>query len=139
MRKLLFLLLAALAVLPAASQEERPFDVKISNDEYKAYIVMNLYDKNLTVPGQEVLGEVEGYIASTQSRTAWIIISSEIIDGRTAEIEVVNDYGSEDFTAVVRLNDDGTYSYRKKNGSTLKFAVRGKWQRLPATLEFVRK
>ena len=67
----MFLLLAALAVLPAAAQEERPFDVKISNDEYKAYIVMNLYDKNLTVPGQEVLGEVEGYI-------------TEMLHGKTA-------------------------------------------------------
>ena len=88
---------------------------------------------------KDVLGQVDGYIASTQSRSTWIIIASEIIDERTARIEVVNDYGSEDFTAEVKLDSDGTYSYRKTDGSTLKFAVKGKWQKIPSTLQFVKK
>ena len=58
---------------------------------------------------------------------------------RTAEIEVANDYGSEDFTAVLKVEKDGTYSYKKKDGSTLKFAVKGKWQKLPGSLEFKKK
>ncbi len=139
MKKALFILLAALAPLSAAAQEARPFDVTISNDEYKIYIKMNLHDKNLAVPGQDVLGQVDGYFGSRQSRTTWIIIASTIIDERTAEIEVVNDYGSEDFTAELKLNADGSYSYKKKDGSTLKFAVKGKWQKIPGSLKFVRK
>ena len=139
MKKALFILLAALAPLSAAAQEARPFDVTISNDEYKIYIKMNLHDKNLTVPGQDVLGQVDGYFGSRQSRNTWIIIASTIIDERTAEIEVVNDYGSEDFTAELKLNADGSYSYKKKDGSTLKFAVKGKWQKIPGSLKFARK
>lgn len=139
MPRLLLAIMLGLAPLLAIAQEARPFDVEISNDEYKIYMRINLYDKNLTVPGQDVLGEVDGYIASRQSRTTWIIVGSEIVNATTARLEVVNDYGSEDFTAELKLESDGTYSYRKKDGSTLKFAVKGKWQKLPGSLEFVRK
>lgn len=139
MKKTILALLAVILPMLAAAQDSRPFDVKVVNDEYKIYIRMNLHDKNLTVPGQDVLGQVDGYIASTQSRSTWIIIASEIVDERTARIEVVNDYGSEDFTAEVKLDSDGTYSYRKTDGSTLKFAVKGKWQKIPSTLQFVKK
>ena len=104
----------------------------------KIYITMNLYDKNVDVPGQAVLGKVDGFIASKQSTGKWIIVSSQIKSKNEAEIEVINDYGSEDFTAVIKRNSDGTYSYTKKGGSTLKFAVRGKWQKIPGSLEFVK-
>lgn len=139
MTRLLITFVLGLIPLLASAQEERPFDVTLDNDEYKIYMRLNLYDKNLTVPGQDVLGEVDGYIASRQSRTTWLVVGSEIVDAKTARLEVVNDYGSEDFTAELKLNSDGTYSYKKKDGSTLKFAVRGKWQKLPGSLEFVRK
>lgn len=139
MRKLLFLFVMSLVSAAAVAQQGRPFDTTIRNEEYKIYIRLNLYDKNITVPGQDVLGEVDGYFGSTQSSTKWIVVASRLIDGRTAEIEVVNDYGSEDFTATLNVNDDGTYEYKKDGGSTLKFAVRGKWQKIPGNLELVRK
>lgn len=136
MRKYALISLLSLVSLLSAAQEERPFAVTISNDEYKIYIKMNLYDKDITVPGQDVLGQVDGYIGSSQSRNTWIIVSSRLTGRNTAEIELINDYGSEDLTAVIRHNADGTYSYRKKGGSTLKFGVKGKWQKLPATMVF---
>lgn len=139
MRKLLFLFVMSLVSAAAVAQQRRPFDTTIRNEECKIYIRLNLYDKNITVPGQDVLGEVDGYFGSTQSSTKWIVVASRLIDGRTAEIEVVNDYGSEDFTATLKVNDDGTYEYKKDGGSTLKFAVRGKWQKIPGNLELVRK
>lgn len=136
MKKAFFTLFMAVAALQVAAQEARPFDTTIHNEEYKIYIKMDLYDKDISVPGQDVLGKVDGYIGSKQSRTTWMIISSTLIDERTAELEVVNDYGSEDFTAELKANHDGTYTYRKKDGSTLKFAVKGKWQKIPSRVEF---
>jgi len=133
MRKYIALSLLWLIPLLSAAQEKRPFDVTISNDKHKIYIKMNLYDKDIIVPRQDVLGPVDGYIGSSQSRNTWIIVASRITGSSTAEIDVINDYGSEDFTAVIKLNHDGTYSYRKKGGSTLKFGVRGKWQKLPGS------
>lgn len=138
MKKYALLIIAALMPLLSFAQQEGPFNVRIKNDEYKIYITMNLYDKNLTVPGQEMLGEMDGYIGSTQSANRWFIVDSRLKGKDTAEIDVVNDYGSEDFTAVIKLNADGTYSYRKKDGSTLKFSVRGKWQKIPGDLEMTK-
>lgn len=123
-------------LLPA--QTDSTFNVTLHNDEYKIYITMNLYDKDVDVPGQAVLGKVDGFIGSKQSSGKWIIESSRIISTTEAEIEVINDYGSEDFMAVIKRNADGTYSYNKKGGSTLKFAVRGKWQKIPGSLEMVK-
>ncbi len=139
MKKALLTLAACCATLFAAAQGERPFDVTLDNDEYKISLRLNLYDKNLTMPGQSVLGEVEGYFTSKQGRTTWLVVSSELVDERTAVIEVVNDYGSEDFTAELKANADGTYSYKKKGGSTLKFAVMGKWQKIPGRLTLVKR
>lgn len=139
MHKLLITSLLCIIPLLSAAQEKRPFDTTISNDEHKIQIRMNLYEKDVNVPGQDVLGAVDGYISSSQSRTTWIIVASRITGKHTAEIDVVNDYGSEDFTATIKQNSDGTYSYNKKKGSTLKFAVKGKWQKLPGTFELKQK
>ena len=133
MKKLIFALFVSLVPLLLPAQTDSTFNVTLHNDEYKIYITMNLY-----VPGQAVLGKVDGFIASKQSTGKWIIVSSQIKSKNEAEIEVINDYGSEDFTAVIKRNSDGTYSYTKKGGSTLKFAVRGKWQKIPGSLEFVK-
>ncbi|MCD8297599.1 MAG: hypothetical protein LUC88_08500 [Prevotella sp.] len=136
MKKSLFLLLLSLVTLHVAAQEQKPFNVEIYNDEYKIYIKMNLYDKDIIAPDNEALGKLDGYFGSTQSSSKWFITSSRIINSKTAEIEVINDYGSEDFTAVIKVGNDGSYTYEKKGGSTLKFAVMSKWQKIPNSLTF---
>lgn len=138
MRKAFLLFALCLTAALSAAQEARPFDVEIRNDELKIYIRMNLYDRDVTVQGQDMLGAMDGFIGSTQSAGKWYIVDSRVKDDRTAEMEVANDYGSEDFTATVKVNDDGTYTFTKKNGSTLKFAVRGKWQKIPGKVDFVK-
>ena len=138
-RLLLISLFSWLVFAVSSAQTDRVFDTTIHNDEYKIFITMNLYDKHVRVPDQDVLGEVDGYIGSSQCRSKWIIVDSRIVDDCTAELEVVNDYGSEDFTAVLKKNSNGTYSFKKKGGSTLKFAVNRKWQKLPSTFQLTKK
>lgn len=139
MRQRLFILIMSLMPLLSWAQTEGSFNTTISDDEHKIFIRMNLYDKNVIVPGNDILGQVDGYIGSSQSKTKWIIVSSKLLNDKEAEVDVVNDYGCEDFTAVLKLNPDGTYSYKKKGGSTLKFAVNGKWQKLPGGMTFKKK
>lgn len=139
MKRYLLAILLALVTVVAPAQEKRPFDTKVFNDEYRIYLRMNFYDKDLSVPGADVLGKVDGYIASLQSGSRWFIVGSTIKSKTEAEIEVVNDYGSEDFTATLKYNGDGTYTFRKRGGSTLKFAVAGKWQKLPGTFTLEQK
>lgn len=122
----------------AAQTEGDAFKGCVRNEEYNIYITMNFSDKDVLVPGQEVLGEVCGYIGSGKCKHVWFITSAEVTDGKTARIEVINNYGSEDFTAKLSLNRDGTYTLKHTGGSTLKFPVDGKWQKIPGSVVFAR-
>lgn len=117
----------------------KPFKAYLVNEEYKIYLRLNFYDKDVKVPGQDVYGELDGFIGSKQSSSMWLITSSELKNAKTAELEVINDYGSEDFTATLKVNSDGSYTLKKNGGSALKFAVKGKWQKLPSTIELKKK
>ena len=55
-----------------------------------------------------------------------------------ATIAVINDYGSEDLTATLTVNPDGTYTLRQEKGSVLKIARNRKWVKLPKSLVFHR-
>lgn len=122
-----------------AQDDKNIFDVYIYNDEYKIFIRINLYDKDILAPGQEILGNIDGYIGSKQCSQIWPVVCSKIINKNTAEIEVVNNYGSEDFIARLTVNKDGTYILKKNEGSTLKFPVKGKWQKIPSVVVFKKK
>ena len=117
---------------------QQPFVGKYYNEEYHIYLDINFQDKNVIVPDQEVFGELDGYIGSTLCNTVWPIASS-IITKNTAKIEVINNYGSEDFKASLILTDPNTISYDHKGGSTLKFPVNKKWQKIPSKLIFKKK
>ena len=139
MRNILFVTVVCLFSYIAKAQEANAvFRGTIYNKEYGIHITMNLYDKNVIVPEQEIFGEVDGYIASDKTRHVWTITSAEIVNDKTARIEAINNYGSEDFTAKLTLNRDGTYTMRHTGGSQLKFPVKDKWQKIPNTVAFER-
>ena len=106
---------------------------KFYNKEYNIYLVINLSEKNILVPGQEVLGELDGYFGSTQTSHIWAITSSTINE-KNATIEVVNNYGSEDFIASITIKDNETLEFKHLNGSTFKFPVNNKWQKIPSKI-----
>ena len=99
---------------------------------------MNFIEKNILVPQQEIFGEVPGYIGSEKDARKWMIVESEILD-KTATLSIINDYGSEDLQATLTATTDSTYTLTQKEGSTIKFAVNRKWQKLPKQLIFKKK
>lgn len=132
-------IIAVIAAFALYAQTDKPFEGYIYNKVYNIYIRMDFYEKGITVPGQEVFGELDGFIGSDNSSQVWAVVESKVINDRTAEIEVINNYGSEDFTAVLTLEKDGSYKLRHKEGSVLKFPLNNKWQKIPGTVTFVRK
>ena len=138
-KSLMIALMLQIAFLPLSAQEEKkPFTGTIYNDDYKVRIDMNLYENNLTIPSQEIFGEVAGYISSENDSRQWIIVEAAI-DKDIATLSIINDYGSEDLHATLKKNPNGTYTLTQKDGSTIKFAVKRKWQKLPKQLTFKRK
>ncbi len=136
-KKILLLAVLLLFTMYGKAQTvtDSTFVGKISNDELKIYLVMNLIEKNVIVPQQEVFGEVDGYMGCKDTAHVWTIVSSEI-KGHMARIEMINNYGSEDITATITLEKDGSFTYKHISGSTLKFPVGQKWYKIPSKVSF---
>jgi hypothetical protein len=141
MKKLIATLVLILMLLPAIAQESKePFRAYLINKEYKVNLRIDLYRQNITVPGQDLYGELPGYLWKQSNSFCWLITSAEVDDsGKTATLQLINDYGSEDLTATLKAENDSVYVLKQIEGSTLKVPNNGKWQKLPKTLEFRRR
>ncbi len=105
------------------------------------YMRINLYDNDIKIPGQEIFGEIAGFLRSDDDSRCWIITSAEVNEKKhTANLEIINDYGSEDLTATLSYNPkDSVYTLKQNAGSTIKIARNRKWVKLPSTMQFKRK
>ena len=121
-----------------AQNNNDPFRAYIYNNEYDVYLRINFYDQDVTVPGQDLYGQLPGYLGKKNNSFAWLITSATI-KGEKAHLALINDYGSEDLTATLTRKNDSIYVLKQEAGSTLKVPNKGKWQKLPKTLEFKRK
>ena len=139
MKRTFFIALAWLFALSVFAQDSTAFKGKIVNDEYQIWIEMDFDAQAVIVPEQEIFGEVAGYLGAKRDPRKWIVTGVEMKNKTTARLEIVNDYGSEDLTATLTLNADGTFTLKQLNGSTIKIAVNKKWVKLPKTLVFKRQ
>ena len=135
MKKIVFLIMMVLCTMTVHSQTSEPFKGKLVNDEYQIYLKLNAYEQNITVPDQEIYGELPGYFGSKRDSRLWLVLDCEVIDEKTVELKVINDYGSEDFTARLSLNNNGTYTLKHLDGSTYKIVVDSKYVKIPKKLE----
>lgn len=139
MKKMLLILYILHSALTANAQSDSTaFRAYLTNNEYDVYLRINFYDENITVPGQELYGQLPGYLGKNHNSFCWVITAAEI-QGNSAKISLINDYGSEDLTATLTQKSDSLYILHQDKGSTLKVPKNGKWQKLPKTLKFKRK
>ena len=140
MKKLFLISAACLFTLLSASAQktEKPFRAYLYNNEYEVFMRLDLYDESITVPGQDLYGELPGYLGKKHNSFCWLITSSKI-DGNKAELQMINDYGSEDLTATLTAENDSLYVLKQVEGSTLKVPKEGKWQKLPSKLVLKRR
>ena len=135
---LFFILTSLFSINSSAQQDSTIFKGRIENKEFQVYIVMDFYKNNIIVPRQQIFGETSGYFGDTKDDRKWLITAASI-KKNTATIDMVNDYGSEDLQATLTKNNDGTYTLKQMEGSTIKIARNRKWVKMPKTLIFTRK
>lgn len=121
-----------------AQTDSTLFKGKITNKEYDVYMNIDFYHKNLKVPGQELFGEMPGYFGDRRDSRKWLITDADI-EGKTAHLSIINDYGSEDLTADLIAMPDGSYKLQQKEGSNLKIARNRKWVKIPKNLKFTKQ
>ena len=121
-----------------AQQANAPFHAYLFNNEYKVFLRINLYEQDVIISWQEMFGPLPGFLAREGNNYCWIITDFKI-DGNKAELEITNDYGSEDLTATLTCVNDSVYTLHQNSGSTLKVQENRSWKRLPTTLTFIKK
>jgi len=140
MKKSIFIIVMSVAGNMAFAQKDSTsFKGYLYNDEYNVYMNINLYDKNINVPNHELFGEMPGYLGKRMNDFFWLITSGKIKSPVKAELKMINDYGSEDQNATLTKVNDSTYILRQGNGSIIKVANKGKWQKLPKEMKFKKK
>ena len=133
---------ALLLLLPSltwAQKQGDSFRAYLFNNTYNVYLRINFYDQDVTVPGQELYGKLPGYLGKLHNSFCWVITSCEVKDEKKADLQLINDFGSEDLNATLTRENDSIYILKQGTGSTIKVPSNGKWQKLPKTLEFKRK
>ena len=122
----------------ALEKQADPFKAHLVNDEFQVWLDIDFINKNIIIPGQEIFGELPGYFGAKRDTRKWII-SEATVKGKTAKLLIINDYGSEDLTAELRLNSNGTYTLKQLAGSTIKIVVNNKWLKIPKEIVFKRQ
>ena len=136
------ILTIALFLIPLSgcmAQTDGVFKGTIYNKEYNVYLTIDFYANNIKVPGQEIFGEMPGFFGDYTDSRKWLITSAKCANNHFAELNLTNDYGSEDFHATLTFNADSTFSFRQINGSSLKIVRNRKWVKLPKQMIFVRR
>ena len=124
MNKLLAISLFCLVSIGMRAQNNNgPFRAYIYNNEFDVYMRINFYDQNISVPGQDLFGQVPGFLSKKNYTFAWLITSATI-KGDKAHLALINDYGSEDLTATLTRKNDSIFVLKQENGSTLKVPAR---------------
>ena len=133
------LLFSLMAIAVFAQKDDRAFRAYIYNNEYDVYLHINFYDQGITIPGHELYGELPGYLGKKNNSFCWVITSCKLKSDNEAEMQMINDFGSEDLTATLTRKNDSIYILKQKRGNTIKVPRNGKWQKLPGQIEFKRK
>lgn len=135
-RRILLTLTLLAALLPARAGSG-PFRGVLGCEPLGLSLVIDLYGQRLTVPGDEALGEVAGYLADSRDSRKWIVVEAETRGEREALLTIVNDYGSEDLTATLTYLGEGRYRLRQERGSSIKVVRDRKFVKIPSTIELL--
>ena len=126
MKKIILALMLCMSYLTSFAQKDSTiFKGYLSNNEYEVYLQINFYQNDIKVPGQEIFGTIAGFWGDRKDSRKWLIT-------------IINDYGSEDLTADLTLERDGTYSLKQIAGSNIKIARNRKWVKIPKKLTFTK-
>lgn len=140
MRRIILSTLFALACTASwAQQDERPFRAYLTNNIYNVYLRINFYEQDITIPGQELYGQLPGFLGKQRNSFCWVITSCEVKNDHEATLQLINDFGSEDLEATLIRQNDSVYVLKQGAGNTIKVPNNGKWQKLPKSIEFIKK
>ena len=100
-RKLFIIIFTAIFATVGAQQSQGTFSGYLTNEEYDVYLRIDFQNQNVIIPGQEIYGELPGYLGKKHNSFCWPITSVKKKGSREIVMTMVNDFGSEDLTATL--------------------------------------
>lgn len=134
MKRIIIAIVSLAITLTTYAQNLRVFKGYLYNNEYQVYLDIDFYQKNILVPNQEIFGQLPGYFGAKRDTRKWLITDAKISNDSTAQISIINDYGSEDLSATLHRDKNGQYILKQGEGSPIKIVVNRKWVKIPKTL-----
>jgi len=123
----------------SAQKDNKVFKGYFYNNEYDIYLIIDLYEMDVEVPNHSMFGNLPGYLGKRLNNFYWLVTSGKIKNNSNAELDMINDFGSEDTKISLKQINDSTFIFRQEEGSTIKIANNGKWQKLPKELKLKKK
>lgn len=134
MKRIIIAIVSLSITLTTYAQNLKVFKGYLYNNEYQVYLDIDFYQKNILVPNQEIFGQLPGYFGAKRDTRKWLITDAKISNDSTAQISIINDYGSEDLSATLHRDKNGQYILKQGEGSPIKIVVNRKWVKIPKTL-----
>lgn len=132
-------ILLFMSISLSAQKESKTFKGHFYNKEYDIYLIIDLYDMDVEVPNHSMFGNLPGYLGKRLNNFYWLVTSGKIKNDSYAELDMINDFGSEDTRVCLKQINDSTLIFKQEEGSTMKIANNGKWQKLPKELKLKKK
>ena len=123
----------------SAQKDDKVFKGYFYNNEYNIYLIIDLYEMDVEVPNHSMFGNLPGYLGKRLNNFYWLVTSGKIKNKTSAELDMINDFGSEDVKISLKQINDSTFILRQEKGSSIKIANNGKWQKLPKELKLKKK
>lgn len=130
-------LLAFYSSVMMAQDKNNNFNGYLYNSDYQVFLKINFIDNDVVVDGQEIFGDLPGYFGAIRDTRKWLITDAKKKGKNIYSLGITNDYGSEDLSATLQYNGDGTYTLKQVSGSRMKIVVNRKWVKIPVELTFV--
>lgn len=109
-----------------------PWKMILMNETEGIRLRIDLYEESVNVPGMDMFGPMNGYMAGQGVWGTWMVTSFTINSEEQATLRLSNDQGSE--TQKIRLTQqtDSTYLMELQDGVVVKKAVNRKLTKIPS-------
>ena len=127
--KRIFTIISAVVTLTASAAG--PWRLNLENKDEQAILRIDLYEETVPVPGMEMFGPMNGFLAGKGIYGIWMVTSFDIRDERTATLRLSNDQGSETQAIKLTQQNDSTFLMELQGGVVVKRAVNKKLVKIP--------
>lgn len=127
-------LLTGVLLLSMVLKAGGPWKMQLTNKEEQMDLKLDLYEESIDVPGMELFGPMNGFLAGKGVYGTWMVTSFQIKNEKEATLRLSNDQGSETQSIQLTWQNDSTYLMELKDGVVVKKVVNKKLVKIPARI-----